>query len=224
MDKTLNEVALRVFTQAVLSNAAWVSTRSKAPALGGAAVLERRFDRDTAVWLSFGGLKHEHRLFGLFGGWTREGSRYSRLDLLDGPGPDGTWPATGLVDLRDVACITGSSHQKFAWLEMPPPPEALQRAALDAYLASAAYATWLDKAVAFESRRKQAPTREQIDAETRLSEATFMTLWGHLLERLPSAAEQAAAVMAPVVDAALALLAQHGMPFLSARVGRDLRD
>jgi hypothetical protein len=151
-------------------------------------------------------------------------SRYSRLDFLDGPGPDGTWPATGLVDLRDVACITGSGHQQFAWLEMAPPPEALQRAALDAYLASAAYATWLDKAVAFESRRKQAPTREQIDAETRLSEATFMTLWDHLLERLPSAAEQAATVLAPVVDTALALLAQHGMPFLSARVGRDSRD
>lgn len=104
---------------------------------------------------------------------------------------------------------------------MPPPPEALQRAAMQAYLRSAAYETWLDKAVAFESRRKQPPTREQIDAETRLFEAAFMTLWSHLLERLPAAADEAAAVAARVVDTALALLNQHGMRFLLARVGQE---
>lgn len=219
MDKALNEIATRQFAEALEAEAGWARAKAKEPLLGGAPVFERRIDRERAVWVVFGGFKDKASLFGLFGGWATSALRYGQLEVVDEPPGAAGWPASGLVDLRDLELIHGQRGAGFVALELPPPPDALRREVLGAYVASPAYALWLDKAVAFEARRKQPPTREQIDAETRRAEAAFMAQWSHVIERQPSSVDAAATAIATVVDQALAHLRGHGWPFLQARVG-----
>ena len=109
-------------------------------------------------------------------------------------------------------------------IELPPPPQSLVEVALRNYFDSEEHAVWLDKVVQRESRRKNPPTREQIDVETRLAEREFMKLWGHLIERYPPTLFLIEEEIDRALDPIFSLLEQAVCPFLKHQLGIESFD